>query len=306
MASEPIRIGTRGSALARWQANWTAQALAELGVETEIVLIKTTGDVTTGPLGEIGGVGLFTKAIQQALFEQQVDVAVHSLKDLPTEKSPGLAVTATPSRASNADALVCSSATSLKELASGARIGTGSVRRKAQLLHYRSDFEVLDIRGNLDTRLSKLDEGEYDAIILAAAGLIRMGWEERISAIIPADIMLPAIGQGALGLETRAQDKRAREIIGQLNDTSTFQAVTAERALLAALRGGCLAPVGAQAIVEDALKIDAVVLSADGKTRISTHVEGDPNHAATLGEQAAKQLLDQGAEKLIAGVRSQP
>lgn len=311
MTAAPIRIGTRGSALARWQAEWTAAALADLGVETELVFIKTTGDVTQGPLGEIGGVGLFTKAIQQALFDSEVDLAVHSLKDLPTEKAPGLILTATPERASNADALVVNAdktdgATTLETLPKGARIGTGSVRRKAQLLNYRQDFEIEDIRGNLDTRLEKLANGDYDAIILAAAGLTRMGWSDRISSLIPAEIMLPAIGQGALGLETRAQDMRVREIVGQLNDTATFQSVTAERTLLAELRGGCLAPVGGQATVTDQLTLQATVLSGDGKTRVDTTVEGDPTQAASLGKQAAEQLLEQGAAELIAGARSQP
>jgi hydroxymethylbilane synthase len=276
-------------------------------VTVEIVHIATQGDVTAGPLGQIGGQGLFTKEIQRALLDRRVDLAVHSLKDLPTEPVGGLMLGAVPLRAGAGDALVCSIAKRIEELPRGAKVGTGSARRKAQLLHARSDLVIAEIRGNLDTRLRKLDEGQYDALVLAEAGLTRLGWEHRITQIIPKSLMLPAVGQGALGLELRTDDEAARTAVAPLDDPPTRAAVTAERAMLAALRGGCLAPVGAWGRCEgDRLRLNAVVLSSDGKQRLGASGESAPQEAEDLGRQVADDLLRQGAAELIAGSRMLP
>lgn len=304
--NQPIRIGTRQSALASWQANWVANALRELGYEVEIIGVKTRGDVTTGSLATAGGEGLFTKAIQHELLSEAVDLAVHSLKDLPTEPTPGLTMAASPPRESTADALISASGKSLAELPEGARIGTGSIRRRAQLLHSRPDLEVLDIRGNLDTRLAKLDAGEFDAIILAEAGLQRLGWQDRITERLAAPLMLPAVGQGALGLEIRTDDDATAAAIAKLNDANTYAAVLAERALLLELLAGCLAPVGAIATVEgETLTMEAVVLSVNGAKRITAEVSGNVTEAVELGKSAAAALKEQGAAELIASEREQ-
>src|SRR5262245_31858879 len=283
-----VRLGTRSSALARWQAEWVAAQLGKRGVAVELVPITTQGDVKTGPLGQIGGQGLFTKEIQRALLDGQIDVAVHSLKDLPTVPVEGLAIAAIPERESAADVLISNQADRIETLPPEARVGTGSLRRKAQLLHVRPDLMIGDIRGNVETRVRKLDEGEFDALILAEAGLKRLGFADRIAAIIPPDIMLPAIGQGALAIEARSEDERVRELLAPLDHNPTHQAVVAERTLLSRLRAGCLAPVGAWGRFEqDRLKLDAVVLSADGNSRLLANDsnDGDPK---TLGERVAE------------------
>lgn len=301
-----LRLGTRASALARWQANWVAARLRDTGVEVEVVLITTEGDVKSAPLGQIGGQGLFTKQIQQALLDDEIDIAVHSLKDLPTENVAGLTIAAVPERESTGDALVSNNFGSIDELPQTAHIGTGSARRQAQLLHYRADLRVENIRGNVDTRLKKLDDGEYDAIILAEAGLRRLDLQDRITQILPRAIMLPAVGQGALGIETRAGDEGSRAALETLNDPETHSAVLAERAMLAALRGGCLAPVGAYARVEqNALRLDGVVLSTDGSQRIANSDSDSLEQATQLGQHVAQQLIDQGAEKLLTDARDQ-
>ncbi len=300
-----LRLGTRASALARWQADWTKGRLEALHVDVEIVLISTEGDELSNPIGEIGGQGLFTKRIQQALLENRIDVAVHSLKDLPTEPVDGLMLGAVPPRESPGDVLVSNNVSDIASLPTGARIGTGSQRRKAQLLHIRPDLTVDDIRGNVDTRLRKLDDGDVDAIILAEAGLRRLGLVERITQIIPRHVMLPAVGQGALGIEIRTADIDNREIVQQLDHAATRQSVTAERQLLSALRAGCLAPVGAWARVHgEILELDAVVLSNDGKHRISASAKGDRNDAAQIGQGVADDLLARGAAELIAQSRN--
>lgn len=298
-----VRLGTRSSPLARWQAEWVAARLTSLGVAVEMIHITTQGDVKTGPLGQIGGQGLFTKEIQRALLDEQIDLAVHSLKDLPTADVPGLAIAAVPPRESIHDVLV-GPFRALDELPSGARIGTGSLRRRAQLLHQRPDLQLLEIRGNVDTRLRKLDTGEYDTIVLAQAGLSRLGLAERIAYVIPPTMMLPAVGQGALGLETRAADQATRQLLQPLNDSATYEAVTAERTLLQALRAGCLAPVGAWARrVGSELKLEAVVLDPDGSERLFVEQSGPSSQAAELGQQVAEQLLERGAAALITAAR---
>jgi hydroxymethylbilane synthase len=305
MPTPHLRLGTRASPLARWQADWVAEELRKRGVEVELVLISTQGDVKTGPLGQIGGQGLFTKEIQRALLDGQIDLAVHSLKDLPTEVVEGLSLAAVPERESIADVIVCDSAKSLEELPKSARIGTGSLRRQAQLLHARPDLQMLDVRGNVETRLRKLDGGEYDALVLAQAGLHRLGLDARIAGVIPLTTMLPAVGQGALGIEARANDAATRELLAPLGHEPTHQAVTAERSLLATLRGGCLAPVGAWGRVENGLlALDGVVLSGDGRQRIAASSTAPLSVAAELGQRVAEELLRQGAEGLIAAARS--
>lgn len=295
-----IRLGTRSSALARWQADWVAERLRETGCDVELVFIQTTGDVTTGSLQTSGGQGLFTKEIQRALLDDRVDLAVHSLKDLPTEPVDGLALAAVPPRESTHDAFVSQVADSVESLQPGARVGTGSRRRRTQLLHWRSDLEVLDIRGNVDTRLSKLAAGQFDAILLAEAGLRRLGLADRISQVLPKDRMLPAVGQGALGLETRADDEQTRRCLQPLHDEAAFAEVTAERTMLAHLRAGCLAPVGAWSRwEEDQLVLRGAVLSLDGRQRLIAESAGPATGAEAIGRHVAEQLIDQGADALI-------
>ncbi len=299
-----LRLGTRSSALARWQAEWVAARLTDCGVRIQLVPIATKGDVTSGPLGSMGQQGLFTKEIQRALLAGEIDLAVHSLKDLPTDPVPNLILAAVPPREKNRDVLVSPRAATLEDLPPGARVGTGSIRRRAQLLHLRPDLTVLDIRGNVDTRLRKLDEGQYDAILLAEAGLLRLGLAHRMTQVIPPTSMLPAAGQGALGIESRADDAATRQVLTALDDPDTHHSVLAERVLLATLRAGCLAPVGAWArVVGGSLQLDAVVLSSDGTERLARSASGPPAAAEQIGAQVAAELLAAGADRLIATAR---
>jgi hydroxymethylbilane synthase len=310
-----IRLGTRSSALARWQAEWVAARLRETGQTVELIFITTSGDAQqVGSIGTIGGQGVFTKEIQRALLDGRVDLAVHSLKDLPTEPIEGLVLAAVPPREVVADVLISRNGQTFAELPAGARIGTGSARRQSQLRHARPELEYLDIRGNVDTRLNKLTAGEYDAIILAAAGMTRLGFADRITQELPRAMILPAVGQGALGLETRADDTTTIAALAALNDPASHAAVLAERSMLATLRGGCLAPVGGWARFEQdgVLKLDGTVLSLDGKARLLVQEEADvdlagetwPEQAVALGEAVAMQLIQSGAERLIAAARS--
>jgi hydroxymethylbilane synthase len=305
MSPARLRLGTRASPLARWQAEWVAAQLEQRGISVELVPMTTQGDVKTGPLGQIGGQGLFTKEIQRALLADQIDVAVHSCKDLPTEDVPGLAIAAVPLRESTSDLLVSAKAESIQALPPAARVGTGSLRRKAQLLAVRPDLDIQDIRGNVETRLEKLDRGEFDAIILAEAGLNRLGLGQGKVHVIPRDVMLPAVGQGALAIEARDQDTATQSLLARLDHEETHRAVLAERALLSALRAGCLAPVGAHGRVErDRLVLEAVVLSPDGRQRLFASSSSDLSEAISLGKQVASELLDQGAADLIAAART--
>lgn len=300
-----LRLGTRASPLARWQADWVAGELRRLGHDVALVPLSTRGDQQRGaPLAEIGGQGVFTKELERALLRDEIDLAVHSLKDLPTEPVEGLELAAIPRRAPTADALVSVRWQSLADLPSGAAVGTGSLRRRSQLWHARRDLRMLDVRGNVDTRLRKLSDGEYDALILAHAGLQRLGLDGHIREILSERVMLPAVGQGALGIEIRSANRELREAFLPLDDAPTRAAVTAERAMLAALRGGCLAPVGAKGQVEsDRLILRGVVLSADGSTRLEAHETGAPLDAEQIGRQVAERLLQQGAGDLIAESR---
>ncbi|MEE3370634.1 MAG: hydroxymethylbilane synthase [Planctomycetota bacterium] len=304
-SSAVLRLGTRNSPLARWQSDWVASQLRERGVDVELIPITTRGDVVSGALGSVGGQGLFTKKIQQALLDGQVDLAVHSLKDLPTDEVPGLALAAVPPRAGMLDAYVSNHWDDLDKLPDGSVVGTGSLRRRTQLLRLRPDLEIRDIRGNVDTRLGKLDGGEFDAILLAEAGLVRLGLEARITQRLSPEIMLPAVGQGALGLETRADDVGVRELLAPIDHAETRAAVTAERQMLAALRGGCLAPVGAWGRVADGiLNLDGVVLNRDGQERVFASHTASLEEAVGLGQRVADNLLSQGAADLISSVRS--
>lgn len=297
-----IRIGTRGSALARWQANWVAEQLAALGMRVELVPIATQGDLQQqGPIGAIGTSGVFTKELQRALLDGRIDLAVHSLKDLPTESVEGLCLAAVPPRESAADALISREGQTLEKLPQGARIGTGSMRRRSQLWHGRRDLKLLDVRGNVDTRLKKLRDGEYDALVLAEAGLNRLGLRDQITQVLPFETMLPAVGQGALGLEARADDRAVRAAVQQLDDSASHAAVLAERGMLAKLLGGCLAPVGAWGRIgpDGRLLLRGTVLSADGRERLVAGSSAEANAAADLGRRVAQLLLDQGAGDLI-------
>lgn len=295
-----IRLGTRGSQLAMWQSNWVKAELEKNGSTVELIQIKTEGDVKTGPLAQIGGQGLFTKRLQVALLENEIDLAVHSLKDLPTEDHPDLKIAAIPVRENTADALVSRQFANLDALPSGAKIGTGSVRRAAQLLHLRNDLNIQDIRGNVDTRLKKLDNGEFDAIILACAGLTRLGWAARISDSFSPEQLMPAVGQGALGLETRADDVVTVESVSALNDEPSFHRAMAERSMLKALYAGCLSPVGASTSIDGTqLTLIGVVLSTDGQERIQASATLAMTQSRELGIAVAEQLKQNGASKLL-------
>jgi len=299
-----VRLGTRASPLARWQANWVSRRLAELGADVKLVPIRTAGDRLRGPIAAGSAVGVFTKELQHSLLDGRIDLAVHSLKDLPTERVEGLSLAAVPERAAVADALVSVRYASLEALPGAAVVGTGSLRRRAQLLCVRPDLAMKQVRGNVDTRLRKLSEGQYDALVLAEAGLVRLECEDTIRERLPTSIMLPAVGQGALGLETRGDDGPLRELLSGLDHPPTHAAVTAERAMLSALAGGCLAPIAAWGRVEDGrLILSARVLSSDGRRRLDASVTGDPEDADELGRRAAEELLAQGAAELIRQAR---
>ncbi len=287
-------IGSRGSQLALWQARWVQARLGELGLESRIEIIKTTGDkVLSVPLSSVGGKGLFTKEIEDALLAREVDLAVHSLKDQPTEIPAGLQITAIPEREDPRDAMVGSR---LAELRNGAKVGTSSLRRSAQLRRLRPDLQVESVRGNVDTRLRKLDEGQYESIVLAAAGLTRLGWSGRIAEALEPEVMCPAVGQGALAIETRIGEN----VCQALDHAATRAAVTAERAVLSALGGGCLTPIGAHARVEGGqLRLMAIVLSADGAQSVRDQADGLATEAQRLGQQLGEKLLKQGAARLL-------
>ncbi len=302
-----IRIGTRGSALARWQANFVAECLKRLGAHVELVLVSTAGDRDRATsVARLGSRGAFTREIQQALLDERIDLAVHSLKDLPTDPVPALTLAAVPARAPVADVLVSHRYDCLDRLPAGAVVGTGSLRRRAQLLRARSDLEMKDIRGNVDTRLRKVDEGQYDAVVLAQAGLERLGLADRVCQVLPLDVVLPAAGQGALGLETRAGGRKTIDLIRPLDHPPTHAAVTAERTLLSALEAGCLAPVACWGRMDhDALVLTGRVLSPDGQEVLEHTLSGSPDAAAKLGNELADVLRRGGAEALIRLARTQ-
>jgi hydroxymethylbilane synthase len=296
-----IVIGSRGSQLALWQAHHIAAHLGSFGAETRIEIIKTTGDkITDVPLALAGGKGLFTKEIEEALLAGTIDLAVHSLKDMPTDLPPGLILAAIPVREEPRDALI---GRPLSELRAGAVIGTSSLRRSAQLYALGLGITTKMLRGNVDTRLRKLDERDYDAIVLAAAGLRRLGWQDRIRELLPVEIMCPAVGQGALAIETRDDHGPAYELVRRLDHPASRIAVTAERALLATLGGGCQVPIGAYATVDGQnVHLRAIVASPDGKRLIRTKLSGAAADPTKLGEEAGQRLLEAGAREILGAV----
>ena len=296
-----ITIGSRGSKLALWQARHIESLLRALGAETRLEIIKTTGDkITDVPLAQVGSKGLFTKEIEEALLAGTIDLAVHSLKDLPTVVPEGLAIAAIPERELPFDALI---GKKLAELPHGAKVGTSSLRRAAQLRARRPDLHIESLRGNLDTRLRKLDEGQYDAIVLASAGLRRLGWASRIAELLSDDVMCPAVGQGALAIETRDDNGPARRLCAKLDHAPTRACITAERALLAALGGGCQVPIGAHARLEDGrLSLFGVIIDPQGETLLRHNESGSPEEAELLGIRAARALLSQGGRRVLSHV----
>lgn len=302
----PLRIGSRGSILARWQAEFVRKQLFQVrGVEAEIIIIKTAGDkMQQAPLTQIGGKGIFIKELEEALLEETVDLAVHSVKDIPTETPSRLHFPAVCRRDDVRDCLVSHKGDTLATLKQGARVGTSSLRRQAQLRHHRPDLDIRDLRGNVDTRLRKVESGEYDAIVLSKAGLDRLGWSQKITEPISPEISLPAVGQGAVAIECRLKDTEAADILGKLDDDETRTAIIAERALLAALQGGCQVPLGAWARIERGeLVMDAVVCSVDGVQYVRQRATAPPDQAAQLGEQMAKLLAEGGARSILEEVQ---
>ncbi len=299
-----ITVATRGSMLALWQAEWVKSELEKKypDIEVELLKIKTTGDkITDVPLAQVGGKGLFTKEIEEALLRKDADLAVHSMKDVPTFFPEGLHLRAITEREDPRDALISHEpGLKLAELKPDAVVGTSSLRRKAQLLALRPDFKIEDLRGNVDTRLRKVKEGEYDAIILAGAGLRRLGWAKRITEYIDPDVMLPAIGQGALGIETRVDDDDTNELVSFFDHRETSIAVTAERALLGRLEGGCQVPIAAFGTVDDSVvKLTGLVASVDGKRIIKDAISGPVEGAEELGVELAERLLKNGAHEIL-------
>ncbi len=351
MNGTAIRIATRASQLAKWQARFVAESLRRVGgLEVELVEVTTQGDRDrVRSLASLGGIGVFTREVQRAVLDGRADLAVHSLKDLPTEPVEGLVLAAVPERGPVRDALVlpqrpgnCTGSPSLSpehtdspdanqttrsvldaeqpagagrahptapprtaqelldQLPEAARVGSGSLRRQAQLLHLRPDLQVVDIRGNVETRLRKLDDGQCDVLVLAEAGLRRLGLERRISAVLGPPLLFPAVGQGALGIECRVDDERCRELLEKINHPATFRRVVAERALLAELRAGCHAPVGVWSEVADGrLTLEAVVLSRDGRERLTAKDQAPVDQAEQVGRRLAQTLLSRGAARLV-------
>ncbi len=309
-----IVIGTRGSALALWQAEWVKARLEKLspGLQIELNKIKTTGDkILDVPLAKVGGKGLFVKEIEEALLDGSADIAVHSMKDVPAEFPAGLHLAVICEREDPRDAFISGlregrfRVAGFKDLPHGALIGTSSLRRACQLLNKRPDLKISQLRGNLNTRLRKLDEGLFDAIILAVAGVRRLGWQDRITEILPQEISLPAIGQGAIGIECRTDDDFINSLISPLDHTETATCVRAERAILKRLEGGCQVPIAAHARLHPlsadsrTLIIDGLVGSVTGDRIVKSSIEGDPEHAESLGVQLADNLLAMGAKEIL-------
>jgi hydroxymethylbilane synthase len=314
MPDRPIRIGTRGSDLALWQARWVLQALAarhpDLG--TELVTIRTTGDrILDAPLSRIGDKGLFTREIEHSLINGEIDLAVHSLKDLPTRLPDGLALGAVTEREDVRDVFIphpSNPRKALLEQLQGVAIATGSLRRRSQIAALRPDLSIVEIRGNLATRMKKLDESSWAGMILARAGVVRLGWDERIGESISTETILPAVGQGALGIEIRADDERVRAIVSALTHVPSERGTAAERSLLAALEGGCQIPIGAYGKIaavsgKERLVLRAMVGSLDGSTIVRGTLEGKVQDAELIGARLAEELLSRGARAILEEIR---
>ena len=303
MAGMRISIGTRGSQLALWQANWAKAAMVRSHPElnVELTVIKTKGDkILDVPLAKVGGKGLFVKEIEEALLDRRIDVAVHSMKDMPAEIPVGLRIGAVPQREEPRDVLISRTHQPLDRLARGARIGTSSLRRAAQLLNVRPDLTIVPLRGNLDTRLRKLHDEFLDAIVLAAAGVRRLGLADRITQVLDRSVMLPAVGQGALCIEIRRHDPRVESAVATLNDPSTRRVVMGERAFLNRLEGGCQVPIaGHGRIVDDRFTLTGLVCDVDGSHRIEGSQEGSIDQSEMVGRQLAERLLSMGAGEIL-------
>jgi len=308
---DKLVLGTRGSALALWQANWIKELMeAASGLPVEIHTIKTTGDkITDVPLAKVGGKGLFTKEIEVELLDGRIDLAVHSMKDVPTELPEGLVLAGMPPRADSHDVLVAHADEDLLTLPAGGRVGTSSLRRISQVRALRPDVEIVDIRGNLDTRMRKAEEGAVDLVILAAAGIKRLGWGERITATIPIEQMVSAVGQGAVGIEIREDDEFMAGLCARISDADTLACVRAERVVMNLLEGGCQVPIGAYArFVESAsserrMVLDALVGSVDGERIVRTQVEGSADSGQELGQRAVGELKAGGALPILNEIR---
>lgn len=303
-----IKIGTRGSALALWQTNWVSAELKKIfpNISIDIEIIKTKGDkILDSPLSKIGDKGLFTKELEQALLSKQIDAAVHSLKDVPTKIPDDLTITAITKREDVRDVFISplNNPCDFNNLPPNAKIATGSLRRKSQLLNWRPDLQIIDIRGNLNTRIAKLDSSDWNGMILAKAGVVRLGWESRISHLIQLEILLPAVGQGALGIEIRADDDRAKELFEKINHHETAVACLCERALLRKLEGGCQIPIAAYGHVENStLYLHALIGSLDGTIIIKDSISGDPAQPEKLGILLADKLLEKGGKKILENI----
>ena len=294
--------------MAKWQAEFVRKQIFQTsGIEGEIVIIKTTGDkMQQSALSQIGGKGIFIKELEDALLDESIDIAVHSVKDIPTEVPPGMSFPAICRREDVRDCLVSGNGATLASLRRGARVGTGSLRRQAQLRHARPDLDVRDLRGNVDTRLRKVESGEYDAVMLAKAGLDRLGWTHRVSETLSPDVCMPAVGQGALGIECRAADDETSAALDKLNDAETRSAIVAERSLLSILQGGCQVPLGAWARIEgNELVLEACVCSIDGLQYVKQRATAPPEQARALGERMAHLLIEAGAQNILEDVSRQ-
>jgi hydroxymethylbilane synthase len=303
LRKQKIKIGTRGSALALWQAEWVKSELEKRyqGMTVTLTKIKTTGDkILDVPLAKVGGKGLFVKEIEEAMLANEIDIAVHSMKDVPTFFPDGLHLSCITKREDPRDALLTRNGVTFKELPKGANVGTSSLRRQAQLMNIRPDFVIHQLRGNVDTRLRKLKEGQFDAIILAAAGIKRLGLAENVTEYIDPEISLPAIGQGALGIECRVDDRELNVLIAFFNHDDSRTCVTGERALLRRLEGGCQVPIACYGRMKDGkLHLTGLVGSVDGKRIIKDTIEGAPDTAEKLGVTLAEKLLVQGADVIL-------
>jgi len=303
MKSHKIIIGSRGSKLALWQANWVKSQLENLhsNADISIRVITTSGDkIKDVPLSKIGGKGLFVKEIEEALLAKEIDLAVHSMKDVPIEIPSQLEISIITKRENPLDALISKNGKKLADLPQGATIGTSSLRRSSQLLNHRNDFKIHPLRGNVDTRLKKVEEGKYDAILLASAGLNRLGWSNRITEEISHEIIIPAMGQGALGIETRLGDTKTYNFISSLNHEQTNYEVSAERALVGKLDGGCQVPIGAYAKIEDNLiTLKGLVASLDGKIIHKSEIIGPIDDAINIGQDLGEELLKLGANEIL-------
>ena len=303
-----VVIGSRGSPLALWQANWIKDLLQEhhSDLTVDITIIKTSGDkIQDVPLAKIGGKGLFVKEIEEGLLKREVDFAVHSMKDMPIIFPMNLCIACVTKRENPFDALISRNSIKLDDLPKGAKIGTGSLRRMSQLLYYRPDLKLVPLRGNLETRLKKLETEGLDAIILAAAGLIRLGWSDRITEIISPEVLLPAMGQGAVGIETRKNDVDNQILLADIDHEETHYALDAERALVSQLEGGCNVPIGSFATLDgDQITLTGLVASLDGKTMYKKELTDLKTNAIALGRKLGDELIELGADRIMQEIKS--